>query len=66
MRVGTNQFRTFEAAVSYYEAYGFSREDVARKRMAGEIICGGRCPQVKAGERVLIDSDGRYHIETAA
>ena len=60
--VGTNHFISLEKAVIYYSLYGFPREEVEHKLTDGEIAIG--VPVVNRGEKVLLDSDGRYHILT--
>ena len=62
MRYGTSYFVSFELAVSYYKAYGFSRQDVGSKRARGEIHIGE--PRLRPGQRlVVIDEGTRYAIE---
>lgn len=60
--VGTSNFISVEKAVIYYSLYGFPREEVRRKLAEGEIAIGA--PVVNRGEKVVLDSDGRYHILT--
>ncbi len=62
-RIGTCHFVTFDAAVRYYEPYGYNSEDVSRKLAAGEI-CIGR-PRVHSSERCEVNSEGRYEIWSA-
>ncbi len=54
-RIGTCHFVTFNAAVRYYEPYGYNSADVNRKLAAGEIAIGR--PE---GQNVKLDNDGRY------
>ena len=63
MRIGTPYFTCERAAVRYYEAHGFTRDDVRDKFFAREIHYGK--PPLRDGERlVLIDKATRYGIET--
>jgi len=59
-RIGTCHFVTFNAAVRYYEPYGYNSADVNRKLAAGEI-CIGR-PRVHSSERYEVNNKGRYEI----
>ena len=59
--VGTSNFSTEAAAVSYYSAYGYSRREVLAKIAAGEISIGK--PAVKPGEAIsLHPREGRYFV----
>jgi hypothetical protein len=56
MRWGTAYFRTIADAINYY-----GKEAASYKLKNGEIFTGQ--PELKQGEKLLIDEDGRYHIE---
>ena len=75
MTIGTSHFMSFEAAMRYYAAYegitrmtpknrAYMRDIVQHKLDAGEIHMGR--PEVKAGERVSINEEGRYLLHQAA
>ena len=59
-RIGTNHFATIGQANAYYFNMGFSFEDVQEKLRVKEIEIG----KPKAEGKILIDKDGRYHIES--
>ena len=60
--IGTSHFTGLDSAVSYYRAYGFSREDVIDKKNNGEINIDK--PKTKDGETlVLLDGSRRYGIK---
>ena len=61
MRTGTNHFITYTHAREYYSNLGFCRSDVDAKIQKKEIEIGK--PQIKIGETLKIDKDGRYWIE---
>jgi hypothetical protein len=65
LRIGTSHFATISHAVTYYQRQGMwhkeSRDTVKTKLNQGEIHIGK--PEAKPGERVTLDSDGRYWIE---
>lgn len=61
MRTGTNHFATHGQAEAYYFNYGFSFKDVREKIRNKEIEVGK--PQIKEGESLSLDKDGRYWIE---
>lgn len=64
--VGTSHFRSRDAAVAYYSAYGFDGHEVDKKIAEGEIAIGP--PALKPGETLsTIDLNRRYAItsETA-
>ncbi len=60
MTIGTSHFSSVSSACIYYRAYGYDSKDVARKISDGEISIGR--PVLKIGEKLSIDSDGRYQI----
>jgi hypothetical protein len=57
--MGTSQFKTLLAAVSYYGPYGFHREDVDRKIAEKEISVSSHLPDKDA---CYWDEDDRMHI----
>lgn len=61
-RYGTNHFVNRRRANAYYAAMGFTKEDVARKISDREIHLGP--PKDKPGQKVTLDKDGRFHVET--
>lgn len=61
MTTGTHHFVSALRAGEYYAHQGFSPSDVAQKIQDGEIAIGP--PQIKNGQKLLIDKDeGRYFI----
>lgn len=59
--VGTNHFRSRDAAVAYYSAYGFDGPEVDRKIAEGDIVIGP--PALKPGETLsTIDLNRRYAV----
>ena len=65
IRVGTCHFRSFRAAVKYYDDYNYddTEEAVARKLQEGEIKIGYPF-HLPSNCSVGLDSDGRYFYET--
>jgi hypothetical protein len=65
MRIGTNHFLSFEAAVRYYRAqYGYDACIVVPQKLRDGEIHIGR-PTTKTGEHAyLIDGATRWAIET--
>lgn len=63
MIYGTSYFSTLSSAYAYYTAHalGYTRTDVDYKIQQGEIHIGA--PEVKPGEKLLIDPQGRYFID---
>jgi hypothetical protein len=64
LAVGTAHFRDTVSAVTYYRAYGCTREDVLAKITRKEIAIGA--PLKADGtryEKCWTDADGRYWIE---
>lgn len=62
MITGTCHFVTREAAIRYYEPYGFDAADVQRKLDDGEIRLGE--PPLQPGQKSFLVDDGtRYAIE---
>ena len=61
IRWGTPNFVSLEAAVKYYATYGEDREDVEYK-IENKIIFIGK-PELRKGDTLVIDEDGRYHLE---
>lgn len=61
MRIGTCHFATFGQANAYYFNLGYSFEDVRNKWANNEIQIGK--PEIKEGETLKIDKDGRYWIQ---
>lgn len=59
-RIGTNHFATHGQVGAYYFNYGFSWKDWQEKIKNGEV-CVGK-PEIKEGETLKIDKDGRYWI----
>ena len=57
---GTACFEDTLSAVLYYKAYGYTREDVKAKILCKEVIIGK--PNLREGERLHLDRDGRYHL----
>jgi hypothetical protein len=64
MKRGTAHFRTLRDAELYYDNYGFEPADVREKIERGEVSLGA--PDVSEGESLVLDTDGRYHIEEEA
>ncbi len=60
--IGTACFLSFSAALRYYKAQGFGRGDVEKKVRDSEIHIGK--PTVKDDEKLLVDSDGRYLLQS--
>lgn len=60
-RIGTNHFATYGQAGAYYFNQGYSFEESREKIRNKEIEVGK--PQIKEGESLSIDKDGRYWIE---
>lgn len=58
--LGTCHFETFEKAVQYYKAYGFSRIEVGHKRALREIFIGP--PSLAHGQSLAVNDEGRYVI----
>lgn len=58
---GTCHFRSRYAAIRYYEKQGLDVNDVVDKIARREISY--REPELKPGQRLKVDEDGRYHIE---
>jgi hypothetical protein len=56
-RTGTNHFKNLDAAIKYYAAYGFNRNDVLNKWKNLEIEIG----EINKPNYIL-DKDGRYWI----
>jgi hypothetical protein len=56
IRTGTHHFKSVAAAYRYYG------KDTAQQKLDEGAIAIGR-PTLKEGQRLLIDGDGRYHIE---
>jgi hypothetical protein len=56
-RTGTNHFISIDAAIKYYAAYGFNRNDVLNKWKNLEIEIG----EINKPNYIL-DKDGRYWI----
>lgn len=63
MRVGTCHFASWRTAMQYYRGYtdGPVYDFVNRKLRDGEIKIGP--PKVKKGERLSLNSEGRYIVE---
>lgn len=65
--VGTEHFKSLAHAILYYEPY-FEGTYLQRKKFVVEKILKGEIslgrPEVKEGERLLVNSEGRYVIET--
>lgn len=57
-RVGTCHFASVAAARAYYRGQGYGADAVLDKIEAAEIVIGA--PAAKPGERLELDSDGRY------
>lgn len=57
-RAGTHHFRSMRDAGRYYSA---TYEEIQAKVVAGEIAIGE--PKLARGQRLSMDSDGRYWIE---
>ena len=66
IRYGTAYFFTFKSTINYYRPYfetsQETKEGVKEKIKNKEIFLGK--PKTKEGERLYLDRDGRYHIET--
>jgi hypothetical protein len=62
-RTGTHHFKDMQSAWNYYkqQAPGIRLADVIRKHERGEIACNA--PAIKPGEKLSVDTDGRYWIE---
>ena len=63
MIIGTDYFVSYKNAVEYYEHYGYDSDEVAAKIKRGEIHVG-KTPPTKPGERVTVNTEGRYLIVT--
>ena len=61
MLTGTANFETTLYAYQYYKPYGCSREDVEYKILMSEISIGK--PELKSGQKVYVNTEGRYVIE---
>lgn len=65
--IGTNIFPSHAHAESYYDAYGYGREDVRQKVRDGEIIIDHYPPRFYCGKTVksarLIDGSTRWQVE---
>lgn len=64
MKIGTSYFISRRAAEKYYKDYDYDdvKSAVDRKLSDGEIHIGK--PDIKAGERLEINNEGRYVILT--
>lgn len=60
--VGSPNFKDNDAAVKYYESYGYLAGDVAEKIAAGEITIGLPVVSDPASQWFTLDADGRYQI----
>lgn len=61
--IGTSYFVSFDAAVKYYRDYEeFPASAVATKLEEGDIHIGK--PPIKPGEKLSLNSEGRYVITT--
>lgn len=60
MKYGTPYFKSFEAAMRYYDTYGYSAEDVVNMLDDGDILIGK--PQIPPGARLSLEA-GRYIVE---
>lgn len=58
MRIGTSYFKDKQSAYKYF-AYGFTKKQVDKKFIEGQIHTGK--PQITDKEKLQIDEDGRYH-----
>tara|TARA_Y100000310_G_scaffold56223_1_gene51529 strand:+ start:132 stop:344 length:213 start_codon:yes stop_codon:yes gene_type:complete len=70
MIIGTSHFVSFGRAVRYYHDYNPDASQglaiykwVEAKLVAGEISVGP--PEVKPGERMFVNDEGRYCVERA-
>ena len=62
IRIGTCHFASYQLAVQYYGAYlPLGTADLTRTKIKDGVICIGR-PDLKEGEMVELDGDGRYVI----
>lgn len=59
MKIGTNHFVSFSAALRYYSAYGMTQKDIDAKISNLEIVIGE--PVRKKGEKLEI-FEGRYFV----
>ena len=64
MRIGTSYFESLRSAIKYYHEYHYAdtKKAVERKLKCGEIHIGK--PTIKDGDRLYINEDGRYFIQT--
>lgn len=65
MKVGTNCFESRKAADRYYRAYGMTPADVDCKITLGEIRIGADHLQIREGDALTVDRDGRYWLTSA-
>lgn len=61
MRIGTNHFLNSFEARQYYRPYGYDAQDV-QEMIDDGTICLGR-PELEEGDILILDRDGRYHID---
>ncbi len=60
MYVGTENFKSTAHAVKYYESQGYDKDYVMKALKSGAIKTGR--PQIKAGEKLALNNEGRYVI----
>ena len=58
--IGTACFEDTLAAIRYYKAYGYTRDDVKAKILCKEILIGK--PNLREGESLYLDNNGQYHL----
>jgi hypothetical protein len=61
MRIGTNCFVSLKLVYKYYYSQGYDNEAIKQKLEDKEAIVGK--PELKQGQDLRIDRDGRYYIE---